>query len=66
MLYLAIEKRRRLVQLDPTPMARFGKWNLLRVEVVPAGSAHHFIREIAQNILYRVGRISDSRIEREI
>lgn len=35
MLDFAVEKRGGLIQFDATSVARFGKWNLMWVKVVP-------------------------------
>jgi len=65
-LDLTIAQYSSLVQLDSSAMDLSCKRNLIRVEVLPARLASHFVRQIAQNILHRIGDISDPGIERQI
>lgn len=51
---LAVIQDRGLVELHPAPMDGFRKWYLVWMEIFPAALAHNVMKQIFQNILYRI------------
>jgi hypothetical protein len=43
-----------------------GKWNLVRVKILPTRSALDLMRQISKNIFDRVGNVLDASIQGEV
>jgi hypothetical protein len=65
-LDLTIAQHSSLVQLNSSAVDLPCKRDLVRMEVLPARFASDFVRQVAQDILDRVGDISDSGVKRQI
>jgi hypothetical protein len=65
-LDLAITQHSSFVELYAPAMDLSGKGDLVGVEVLPARLASDFMGQIAQDVLYRTGNISDAGVKRQV